>query len=211
VEAVSEEAAEVSYKIGHKHVHARDDAGYTGCHAEPCGCARCLLETGAEIPKDLRAQVERFREHTSEMYKCDKCGGLKVALIGGDEKHKIPSTLWCMTCGKSMMASRDTSTRLVKRLGVEEKAVSLRDRLSGSQVGVNETSRGRVPSQAKMTTKQPGREWTPEERRDLKVLIDKHGVGAGSRAYLAKYPDRGRTEQGCAYQYHTKISKGEGI
>jgi len=214
----------MSYKIGWKHVHARDTEGYTGCHADPCQCNRCLLENGTAIPKERRAEVERFREHISEMYKCEKCGGIKVSLLPGDEKRKIPSTLWCMTCGNNQMASKDTSTRLSSRLAQDtvtgqqkpKAGPSLRERLTGSasnsQVVGNGTRSGAVSSAERETKMEISRrDWTPEERRDLKALIDARGVTAGSRAYVDKYPERGRTNQGCAYQWNTNISKGKGI
>jgi len=206
----------MSYKIGHRHVHARDAEGYTGCHHEACQCARCLLEAGAEIPRDRRADVADFREHTSEMYKCEKCGGLRLSLLNGDPKHKIPTTLWCMTCGNTQFPKGDEEDRPSRRLAQDsttgkpkpKAGPSLRERLASNSHGLgNGGGRTAVSSGGDG----PRRDWTPEERRDLKKLIDKHGIGTGIKQYLASYPDRGRTKMGCAYQWNVKISKGEGI
>jgi hypothetical protein len=111
---------------GHKHVHVRDREGYTGCHSDECMCARCLLECGAEIPRERRSEVEAYKERVSEMSVCPNCGGIRISLLDAQQHttFTVPATLWCQTCGNQQIAAVQPSKQAETR--VEDLSLSQR-------------------------------------------------------------------------------------
>lgn len=208
---------EVTEHPKQKHRHAPDNAtGYQGCHSinPACQCVRCLLETGQPIPAYYRLAGEAYLKGDEvATYKCEKCAGLKVALV--PETRGAPPTQVCMSCGAMQIVTNETAverkTTLMDKVGITKKPVSLAARMGRPSTEVVEVQSLSQRSKASspggkagqpVTTDTGKMLWTTAERQELREDIERKGVTSGSVAFCKRHPTR--TVQGCIYQWNNR-------